>query len=57
MKTFINDMKNGLDGGVKKLAVITDSIVEGLYGGPIMQALCDAGYNAELFVFPEGGKE
>ncbi|MCR4604503.1 MAG: 3-dehydroquinate synthase, partial [Eubacterium sp.] len=36
------------------LAVITDSTVEPLYGGPICQALCEAGYNAELFVFPAG---
>ncbi len=54
VEKFIEDMKNGLDGGVKKLAVITDSVVEGLYGGPICQALCEAGYNAELFVFPAG---
>lgn len=54
--TLIRDMKNGLDQGVKKLAVITDSNVEEPYGGPICQALCEAGYAAELFVFPAGEK-
>ena len=54
--TLIDDLKNGLDGGVKKLAVITDSNVEEPYGGPICQALSDAGYQAELFVFPAGEK-
>ncbi len=53
---LIDDLKNGLDGGVKKLAVITDSNVEEPYGGPICQALSDAGYQAELFVFPAGEK-
>lgn len=54
--TLIDDLKGGLDGGVKKLAVITDSNVEELYGGPICQELCEAGYQAELFVFPAGEK-
>ena len=54
--TLIRDLKKGLDGGVKKLAVITDSNVEELYGGPICQALVGAGYQAELFVFPAGEK-
>ena len=54
--TLIDDLKNGLDCGVKKLAVITDSNVEEPYGGPICQALSDAGYQAELFVFPAGEK-
>ena len=53
---LLEDLKQGLDGGVKKLAVITDSTVEELYGGPICQALSDAGYQAELFVFPAGEK-
>lgn len=54
--TLIDDLKAGLDGGVKKLAVITDSNVEPLYGGPICSALSEAGYTAELFVFPAGEK-
>ena len=53
---LISDMKAGLDGGIKKLAVITDSTVEELYGGPVCQALSDEGYQAELFVFPAGEK-
>ena len=55
-QTLIDDLKGGLDGGIKKLAVITDSHVEELYGGPVCQALCEAGYEAELFVFPAGEK-
>ena len=54
--TLIRDLKDGLDGGVKKLAVITDSNCEEPYGGPICQSLSDAGYQAELFVFPAGEK-
>ena len=53
---LIKDLKEGLDGGIKKLAVITDSNCEEPYGGPICQALSDAGYQAELFVFPAGEK-
>ena len=56
VSTLISDLKAGLDGGVKKMAVITDSTVEELYGGPICQALSEEGYQAELFVFPAGEK-
>ena len=51
-----DDLKNGLAGGIKKFAVITDSSVEPLYGVPILSALREAGYTAELFVFPAGEK-
>ncbi|MBO6108217.1 MAG: 3-dehydroquinate synthase [Eubacterium sp.] len=54
--TFIRDLKRGLDCGVKKMAVITDSNVEERYAGPICEALMEAGYSAELFVFPAGEK-
>ncbi len=53
---LVQDMKEGLVGGIKKYAVITDSNVEPLYGQPVLQALRDAGFTAELFVFPAGEK-
>lgn len=53
---LIKDIKNGLAGGIKKFAVITDSTVEPLYGMPVLDALKEAGYAADLFVFPAGEK-
>ncbi len=50
------DIKNGLAGGVRKFAVITDSTVEPLYGTLVLTALREAGYAADLFVFPAGEK-
>ena len=52
---LINDLKNGLT-GKKKFAVVTDSIVEGLYGRDIYKRILDAGFKADLFVIPEGEK-
>lgn len=51
---MIEDIKNGLAAGKKKFAVITDSLVEPLYGKPVLAALKEAGYQADLFVFPAG---
>ncbi len=53
---LIQDLKNGLAGNVKKFAVITDSTVEPLYAEPVFHALKEAGYDGNLFVFPEGEK-
>lgn len=53
---LLRDLKNGLVGSIKKYAVITDSIVKGLYAEKIYGLLRDAGYQAALFVFPEGEK-
>lgn len=53
---LVQDMKNGLVGSIKKFAVVTDSNVEGLYGTPVLEALRNAGFQAELFVFPAGEK-
>jgi len=52
--TLIEDIQNGLAGKIKKFAVITDSIVEPLYGQPVLDALKEAGYQGDLFVFPAG---
>lgn len=51
---LIQDIQNGLTGKIYKFAVITDSIVEGLYGRAVYQKLLDAGYQADLFAFPAG---
>ena len=53
---LIDDIRSGMVGKIKKFAVITDSIVEGLYARPIYDALKEAGYQADMFVFPEGEK-
>lgn len=53
-QTFIKDIQNGLVGTLHKFAVITDSIVKDLYGDRIYQLLHNAGYQADLFVFPAG---
>ncbi|WP_024858564.1 3-dehydroquinate synthase [Ruminococcus albus] len=54
-KQLIDDLKGGLT-GKKRFAVITDSIVEGLYASDILGMLRDAGFSAEMFVIPEGEK-
>lgn len=53
---MIKDIKEGLAGKIKKFAVITDSIVDELYARPVLKELQDAGYQGDLFVFPEGEK-
>ena len=53
---LIEDIKGGLVGGIRKFAVITDSIVKDIYGLPVLMALQNAGYDADIFVFPEGEK-
>lgn len=54
--TLIDDIKNGLVGGISKFAVVTDSIVVELYGREICDKLISSGCKAELFVIPEGEK-
>lgn len=53
---LVEDIKNGLVGKIKKFAVVTDSIVQELYAQKILDLLTDAGYKANMFVFPEGEK-
>lgn len=53
---LIQDIKAGLVGKIKKFAVVTDSIVKDLYAEKICQLLKEAGYQANLFFFPEGEK-
>ncbi len=54
---LLQDLRNGLVGNIRKFAVITDSIVENLYANQIYEMLLDEGYQADLFVFPEGEKQ
>ena len=56
MNQLIQDIKDGLVGKIHKFAVITDSIVVDLYGEKIFNMIKDAGFHADLFVFPEGEK-
>ncbi len=54
MDQLVADLKGGLTGGQKKIAVITDSIVEPLYARPICDRLEQAGFVVHCFTFPEG---
>ena len=54
--TLIDDLKNGLAGKANRYAVVTDSIVEKLYGRAVYEDLLENGFNADIFVIPEGEK-
>ncbi len=51
---LVGDLDAGLCGGVKKIAVVTDEAVAALYAQPILTALQEGGYAAQLFEFPAG---
>ena len=51
---LISDIKNGLVGGIKKFAVVTDSNVKELYAEKICGLLEESGYKWDLIVFPAG---
>ncbi len=53
---LIEDLLGGLVGKIKKFAVITDSTVKELYADKVYSKLLEAGYSADLFVFPAGEK-
>ena len=53
---LVNDLKNGLVGGLHKFAVVTDDIVKDLHAEKICNLLIEAGFTAQLFVFPNGEK-
>ena len=48
------DLKNGLMGGLRKFALITDTHVEALYAEPVCRKLRDAGFEGEILSFPAG---
>lgn len=50
------DLKNGLMGKSKKIALITDSTVWELYGNQAMEAVKNAGFPVKEYVFPAGEK-
>ncbi|MGB9762070.1 MAG: 3-dehydroquinate synthase [Caldimicrobium thiodismutans] len=52
LKRIPEDIKKHLDFG--KIAIITDSKVENLYGESLLEDLKKAGISAKLFTFPEG---
>lgn len=53
---LIADIKNGLVGNINKYAVVTDSNVKDLYADKICDLLKEAGYKADIIVFPAGEK-
>ena len=53
---LVSDLEKGLIGNIKKIAVITDSNVRDLYAKEICEAIVDAGYSLDLFVFAAGEK-
>lgn len=54
---LVSDLKNGLVGKISKFAVITDSVVKGLYADKIAERLSDAGFHTDTFVFEAGEKQ
>lgn len=56
MGRLIQDIDNGLVGGIRKFAVVTDSEVKALYAEPIADGLRKAGYEANIFCFAAGEK-
>lgn len=53
---LVEDLKGGLVGNCKKFAVVTDTNVRDLYAAPLVENLREAGFSADLFVFPAGEK-
>lgn len=53
-KNLVKDLKTGLVGNIKKIAIITDSNVEKLYAGKMVSLLEYAGFTVNTFVFPAG---
>lgn len=48
---LVNDLKNGLVGGLHKFAVVTDDIVKDLHAEKICNLLTEAGFTAQLLYF------
>lgn len=53
---LVKDLEHGLMGSCRRIALITDSNVEKLYAGPILDRLRDAGFEGDIFSFPAGEK-
>ena len=54
MHQLADDLANGLLGGLRRFALITDSRVETLYAQLICRMLQGAGFDGEIFSFPAG---
>ncbi len=50
----VKDISDGLFANVRKIAVVTDSVVEKLYATDICDRLCACGFDARLFTVPAG---
>lgn len=50
----VDDIANGLFGGVRRIAVVTDSNVLPLYAESISQKLADKGFEVRTFTIPAG---
>ena len=56
MRKLADNLANGLMGNLRRFALITDSRVETLYAQALCRHLQDAGFDGEIFSFPEGEK-
>ena len=54
MRKLTDDLANGLLGGLRRFALITDSRVKTLYARPICRMMQAAGFDGEIFSFPAG---
>lgn len=54
MDKLIKDVKEGLVKKCSKYAIITDSTVKTLYANRIYEKFIEAGFSADIFVFPAG---
>lgn len=55
-RKLAEDLKNGLAGGIRRFAVVTDDRVRPLYAEPICALLQQNGWQAEIISFPAGEK-
>lgn len=53
---LVSELTSGAFAKVKKFAIITDSTVVDLYANRVYEAIKEAGFTADLFVFPAGEK-
>lgn len=56
MDKLIADLKAGLVGKLHRFAIVTDSIVKELYADALLEKVRAAGFDADMFFFPEGEK-
>ena len=54
--SLVTDVVQGMFGGIRKLAVITDDTVRPLYAAHIADLLTEAGFYTMIFSFPAGEK-